>query len=61
MGFFDDLPAPAGASAEASSMGTAGGRIPGIVPIDTLLLGRTGQVAVAVTGLSAFSAGIEIS
>ena len=42
-------------------MGTAGGRIPGIVPIDTLLLGRTGQVAVAVTGLSAFSAGIEIS
>ena len=33
---------------------------PGIVPIDTLLLGRTDQVAVAVTGLSAFSAGIEI-
>ena len=30
------------------------------MPIDTLLLGRTGQVAVAVTGLSAFSAGIEI-
>jgi hypothetical protein len=34
--------------------------LPGIVPIDTLLLGRTDQVAVAVTGLSAFSAGIEI-
>jgi hypothetical protein len=33
---------------------------PGIVPVDTLLLGRTDQVAVAVTGLSAFSAGIEI-
>ena len=33
---------------------------PGIVPIDTLLLGRTDQVAVAVTGLSAFSTGIEI-
>jgi hypothetical protein len=32
----------------------------GIVPIDTLLLGRTDQVAVAVTGLPAFSAGIEI-
>ena len=41
-------------------MGTAGGGIPGIVPIETLLLGRTDQVAVAVTGLSAFSAGIEI-
>jgi len=33
---------------------------PGIAPIDLLLLGRTDQVAVAVTGLSVFSAGIEI-
>jgi hypothetical protein len=33
---------------------------PAYVPINTLLLGRTDQVAVAVTGLSAFSAGIEI-
>jgi hypothetical protein len=41
-------------------MGTAGGGISGIVPVDTLLLGRTDHVAVAVTGLSAFSAGIEI-
>jgi hypothetical protein len=30
------------------------------VPIDTLPLARTDQVAVAVTGLSVFSAGIEI-
>jgi hypothetical protein len=33
---------------------------PGIVPVDSLLLGRTDDVAVAVTGLSVFSAGIEI-
>lgn len=38
----------------------AGFNIPGIVPIDTVLLARTGQVGVAVTGLSAFSAGIGI-
>jgi hypothetical protein len=30
------------------------------VPIDTLLLGRTGQAAAAVTGLAAFSNGFEI-
>ena len=35
---------------------------PGIVPIDTsLLLGRTEQVAVAITGLSAYPYGFEIS
>ena len=34
--------------------------IPGIVQIDTLVLARSGQVAVAVTGLSAYSTGIEI-
>jgi hypothetical protein len=33
---------------------------PGIVSADTLVLGRTDQVAVAITGLSAFSNGIEI-
>jgi hypothetical protein len=30
------------------------------VPVDTLVIGRTDQAAVAVTGLSAFSAGVEI-
>jgi hypothetical protein len=34
--------------------------LPGIVRIDTLVLGRTDEVAVAVTGLSAFSNGVEI-
>lgn len=32
----------------------------GIVPIDALLLGRTERVAVAITGLAAFSNGFEI-
>lgn len=40
-------------------MGTPEVESPGHVPIDTLLLGRTDQVAVAVTGLSAFPAGME--
>ena len=33
---------------------------PGIVPIDTTLLGRSDQTAVAITGLAAFSNGFEI-
>jgi hypothetical protein len=33
---------------------------PGVVPLGTLVLGRTGRAAVAVTGLSAYSAGFEI-
>jgi hypothetical protein len=61
MGFFDDLPAP-----EPERMHShqpwepPEAEIPGIVQIDTLLLARTDQVAVAVTGLSAYSTGIEI-
>jgi hypothetical protein len=61
MGFFDDLPVPAPAPPRTHHpWEPPEAEFPGIVPIDTLLLGRTGQVAVAVTGLSAFSAGIEI-
>ena len=62
MGFFDDAPAPC--------RSRSGGIIihgippeaefPGIVPIDATLLGRTGQAAVAITGLAAFSNGFEI-
>ena len=33
---------------------------PGVVSIDTLQLGRTEQVAVAITGMSAYPAGFEI-
>ena len=61
MGFFDDLPAPAPAPLRRHHpWEPPEAEFPGIVPISTLVLGRTDQAAVAVTGLSAFSAGIEI-
>ena len=61
MGFFDDLPAPEPEPPRRHHpWDPPEAEFPGIVPIDTLLLGRTDQVAVAVTGLSAFSTGIEI-
>jgi hypothetical protein len=62
MGFFDDVPAPEPAAPlrRHHPWEPPEGEFPGIVPIDTLVLGRTDQVAVAVTGLSAFSNGIEI-
>jgi hypothetical protein len=61
MGFFDDLPASEPAPPRRHyPWEPPEAEFPGIVPIDTLLLGRTDRVAVAVTGLSAFSAGIEI-
>lgn len=61
MGFFDDLPALEPAPPRRHHpWEPPEAEFPGIVPIDTLLLGRTDQVAVTVTGLSAFSAGVEI-
>ena len=63
MGFFDDLPALEPEEPQQRHhhpWEPPEAEFPGIVPIDTLLLGRTDQVAVAVTGLSAFSAGVEI-
>jgi hypothetical protein len=61
MGFFDDLPAPRPVPLHRHHpWDPPEGELPGIVPIETLLLGRTDEVAVAVTGLSAFSSGIEI-
>src|SRR5262249_3549117 len=61
MGFFDDLPVPDPVPRRRHHpWEPPEAEFPGIVPIDTLLLARTDQVAVAVTGLSAFSAGIEI-
>jgi hypothetical protein len=61
MGFFDDLPAAEPAPPRRHHpWEPPEAEFPGIVPIDTLVLARTGQVAVAVTGLSAFSAGVEI-
>ncbi len=61
MGFFDDLPVPEPPRPHTHHpWEPPEAEFPGIVPIDTVLLARTDQVAVAVTGLSAFSAGIEI-
>lgn len=34
--------------------------IPAIVPIDTLMFGQSGQAAIAITGMSAYSNGFEI-
>lgn len=60
MGFFDDLPAPEPAPPRRHHpWEPPEAEFPGIVPVDTVLLRRTAQVAVAVTGLSAFSSGIE--
>jgi hypothetical protein len=62
MGFFDELPAPEPPAPPRRHhpWEPPEGEFPGIVPIDTLVLARTDQVAVGVTGLSAFSNGIEI-
>ena len=61
MGFFDDLPAPEpDPPRRHHAWDPPDAELPGIVPIDTLLLARTDQVAVAVTGMSAFAEGIEI-
>lgn len=61
MGFFDDVPPPEPAHLhEHHPWEPPEAEFPGIVPIDTLVLARTGQVAVAVTGLSVYSTGIEI-
>src|SRR5260370_38886217 len=61
MGFFDELPTSEPAPPRRHHpWEPPEAEFPGIVPIDTLLLTRTDQVAVAVTGLSAFSTGIEI-
>ena len=61
MGFFDDLPAVEPEPPRRHHpWEPPEAEFPGIVQIDTLLLGQTNQVAVAVTGLSAFSTGTEI-
>jgi hypothetical protein len=61
MGFFDDSPPPGPAPPRRHHpWEPPEAELPGIVPVDTLLLARTGELAVAVTGLSAFSDGIEI-
>jgi hypothetical protein len=61
MGFFDELPAPEPEPPRPHHpWDPPEAEFPGIVPIDTLQLGRTGQVAVAITGISAYATGFEI-
>ena len=61
MGFFPDLPAAEPEPhAPHQPWEPPQAEFPGIVPIQTLILGRTDRVAVAVTGMSAFAEGFEI-
>jgi hypothetical protein len=60
MGFFDELPAvEPEPPAPHQPWDLPNAEIPGIVPVQTLMLGRTDQVAVALTGLSAYAEGFE--
>ena len=61
MGFFDDWPPPEPTPPRRHHpWEPPEAEFPAIVRTDTLLLARTDQVAVALTGLSAYSTGIEI-
>jgi hypothetical protein len=61
MGFFDELPASEPEPPRRHHpWEPPEAEFPGIAAIDTLPLGRAEQVAVAVTGISAFAAGFEI-
>jgi hypothetical protein len=61
MGFFDELPAvEPEPPAPHRPWDLPQAELPAIVPIQTLVLGHTERVAVAVTGLSAFAEGFEV-
>ncbi len=64
MGFFDDLPAHPGARylprRWPHPWGPPEAEFPGIALINTLQFERSGQAAVAITGISAYTAGFEI-
>ena len=61
MSFFDDVPQEEPErSREHHPWEPPEAEFPGTVPFSTLILGRTERAAVAVTGLSAYSAGFEI-
>ena len=56
MGFFDELPAPEPEPVHRHHpWDPPEAEFPGIVAMDTLVLARTEEVAVAVTGISAYS------
>jgi hypothetical protein len=60
MSFFDDLPPEPEPHRVHHPWDPPDAEFPGVVPLGTLILGRTERAAVAVTGLSAYSAGFEI-
>jgi len=62
MSFFDDMPAtePEPEPRIRHPWDLPDAELPGNVLVDTLPLGRTDRAAVAVTGISAYSAGFEI-
>src|SRR5208282_1814406 len=61
MGFFDDMPASEPEPVHRHHpWDPPEADFPGIVQMDTLVLARTAEVAVAVTGISAYSMGMEI-
>jgi hypothetical protein len=60
MGFFDDQPAPEPEPRIHHPWDLPETELPGNVQVDTLPLGRTDRAVVAVTGISAYSAGFEI-
>jgi hypothetical protein len=61
MGFFDELPAPEPEPVRRHHpWDPPEAEFPGIVAMDTLVLARTDEVAVAVTGISVYSNGMEI-
>lgn len=60
MSFFDDVPDPQPEPRIHQPWDPPDAELPGIVQVDTLPLGRTDRAAVAITGISAYSAGFEI-
>jgi hypothetical protein len=62
MGFFDELPAPEPEPPRRRHhpWNPPEAEFPGRVATDTLLLGRTEQIAVAITAISAYAAGFEL-
>jgi hypothetical protein len=60
MSFFDDVPAPEPEPRIHHPWDLPQAELPGNVQTSTIQLGRTERAAVAVTGISAYSAGFEI-
>jgi hypothetical protein len=61
MGFFDEMPAvEPEPPAPHRPWDPPQAELPGVVPIQTLTVGRSHRAAVAVTGISAFAEGFEV-